>query len=215
MQEANLADLRRNYALQSLSELEIDPSPFQQFGLWFSQAVESQITEPNAMILATAGEDGRPAARTVLLKHFNPAGFVFYTNYNSRKGQELSKNPQATLLFVWLPLERQVIIEGKVNRVPYDVATDYYQSRPRESQIGAWASPQSSVIKNRDWLENEYARQTLLFANTDPIPMPNHWGGYCLTPDRFEFWQGRESRLHDRMEYRLIGDSWILQRLAP
>lgn len=211
----SIADLRRNYTLQGLSEADVDPNPFQQFQRWFDQAISAELPEPNAMTLATANATGIPSARIVLLKGFDPAGFVFYTNYKSRKGQELEQNPQAALVFWWAELERQVRIEGTVQPVSADESDAYFHSRPVGSQLGAWASNQSQVIANREVLEErlqnleaEYQDQT--------VPRPLHWGGYRLSPTAIEFWQGRPNRLHDRILYQqTAGEAWERTRLSP
>jgi len=214
-QSLDIASLRRNYALQSLSESDVLHEPIAQFALWFEEALSSQLPEPNAMTLATADLSGRPSARTVLLKGFDKQGFVFYTNYESRKGKELTENPQAALLFTWLELERQIRIEGKVEKVTRDESLAYFQSRPKGSQIGAWASPQSRVIEGRLVLEKQVASLQTQYAQDDKLPLPPFWGGYRLRPDCIEFWQGRESRLHDRICYKRSDNGWKIERLAP
>ncbi len=211
----DLASLRRHYALESLSEADVLPDPMAQFAVWFQEALSSQLIEPNAMTLATAAANGRPSARTVLLKGFDKQGFVFYTNYESRKGQELAENPQAALLFTWLDLERQIRIEGKVEKVSSEESLTYFQSRPKASQIGAWASPQSRVIESREVLEKRMEDLIRENAQAEKLPLPPFWGGYRLVPEIIEFWQGRESRLHDRICYTQSGESWEVKRLAP
>jgi pyridoxamine 5'-phosphate oxidase len=210
----SLADLRKDYSLAGLAEADLARDPFRQFEKWFQEAEAAKLTEPNAMTLSTATRDGRPAARTVLLKGFDGRGFVFYSNYESRKGRELHDNPHAALLFPWVALERQVIIEGKVTRVAREESEAYFHSRPRASQLAAWISQQSSVISGRSVLEDgmktveqKYAGQT--------VPLPPHWGGWRLMPETVEFWQGRRSRLHDRLRYRREKDGWAIERLAP
>jgi pyridoxamine 5'-phosphate oxidase len=211
----DLEHLREDYRQAELSEEAVSKSPKQQFKKWFEEAMQSQVIEPNAMVLSTATKDGKPTARTVLLKSFDEGGFVFYTNYNSRKGKELAENPYASLLFLWLPLQRQIRIEGAVEKINPDESTKYFQSRPRGSQIGACASPQSQVIENRSFLEQEVSRIETEFKDQEKLPRPEHWGGYVLKPNLLEFWQGRSSRLHDRIQYRLEGEEWIIERLAP
>lgn len=212
----DIAALRRNYSLQSLDKTDVLPDPVAQFASWFQEAMQSQLIEPNAMTLATADLQGRPSARTVLLKEFDKQGFVFYTNYESRKGNDLSANPQAALLFTWLELERQIRIEGAVEKVSPEESLAYFQSRPLGSQIGAWASPQSRAITDRSVLETRAAQLQAEHAGAEVLPLPPFWGGYRLRPNWFEFWQGRESRLHDRICYRLeSGEQWSIQRLAP
>jgi pyridoxamine 5'-phosphate oxidase len=210
-----LAARRKNYSRQSLSEADVLPDPVEQFALWFQEATNSQLTEPNAMTLATADRSGRPSARTVLLKGFDKRGFVFYTNYESRKAKDLAENPQVALLFTWLDLERQIRIEGTVEKVPPEASLAYFQSRPKGSQIGAWASPQSSVIEGREVLERRAAELQREYAEAEALPLPPFWGGYRVKPDFIEFWQGRESRLHDRICYTKKDDGWKIERLAP
>ncbi len=212
----DIAALRQNYALHTLSESDVAPDPFEQFRIWFHEAVNSQLPEPNAFILATADAGGRPGARTVLLKEFTIDGFVFYTNYGSRKGQELTENPNAAILFMWLELQRQVRIEGVVEKVSAAESLAYFQSRPRASQIGAWASQQSSVVNSREDIERCQKEVEARFDGFDVLPLPPFWGGYRLKPDLFEYWQGRESRLHDRIVYRRSDESnWEISRLMP
>jgi len=212
----DIAALRQNYALHTLSESDVASDPFEQFRTWFHEAVNSQLPEPNAFILATAGADGRPGARTVLLKEFTRDGFVFYTNYESRKGRELLENPNAAMLFMWLELQRQVRIEGVVEKVGAAESLAYFQSRPRASQIGAWASHQSSVADSREEIERRQQEVEVRFEGFDVLPLPPFWGGYRLKPDSFEYWQGRESRLHDRIAYRKSDtDGWDISRLMP
>ncbi len=209
----SIAQLRKNYTLGQLSETEVSADPLLLFQLWFDQAIKAQCPEPNSMTLATADAMGNPSARIVLLKGADQNGFTFFTNYESQKGKELAARPQAALLFHWHELERQVRIKGKVERVTSAESDDYYHSRPPASRIGAWASPQSAEIPNREFLEEAEKRLKEKFG--DAPPRPEHWGGYRLHPTDIEFWQGRPSRLHDRIHYRLDGGEWKIARLAP
>lgn len=209
----SVADMRQNYEKGSLTEAQADPSPFKQFELWFNEAVAAQLPEPTAMTLATANADGHPSARIVLLKGYDEAGFVFFTNYNSRKGQELASQPWASLLFFWQGLERQVRIDGCVQRISEADSDQYFHSRPLGSRIGAWASAQSEPVSLQSLEQNVLAAQTRF---GDSPPRPPHWGGYCLKPQTFEFWQGRPSRLHDRLSYKLKERGvWTIERLSP
>lgn len=212
---STLSELRRDYALASLARDSIDTDPFRQFEHWFQEALKAEVLEPNAMTLATVDAQGHPSARIVLLKSVDPTGFVFFTNYQSNKGQQLAANPQAALVFFWKELERQVRIEGRVEKISRAESERYFQSRPRGSQIGAAASNQSQVVANRTVLETRFQDLEARYAEQD-IPTPAHWGGYRLTPDLLEFWQGRRNRLHDRLRYRLLdsGD-WSIERLEP
>jgi len=211
----DLASLRKDYKQSRLDEHEVDKNPLVQFRIWFQEAVDSEIQEPNAMALATA-DQGRPSLRIVLLKGLDEKGFVFFTNYHSRKGKEMADNPHVALTFFWAELERQVRIEGKVTKISEVESTQYYNSRNRSSRIGAWASPQSEVISSREELERRVSQLEDQFASEEIIPKPDHWGGYRVIPDYIEFWQGRPSRLHDRIAYTLQEESqWSIQRLAP
>jgi pyridoxamine 5'-phosphate oxidase len=210
----SLADLRTDYKRAALDERDVHRDPFVQFRLWFAAAVAAKVPEPNAMTLATVDAEGRPAARIVLLKDADADGFTFFTNYLSRKGRELAARPAAALLFFWPELERQIRIEGAITQVDTAVADTYFASRPRLSRIGAWASPQSEALPDRAALEARFAEAEARFPG-EVVARPPHWGGYRLTPDSFEFWQGRRSRLHDRIEFRRIGTEWSIGRLAP
>ena len=212
----NIADIRREYHLAALTEADVDADPVRQFERWLSEAMRAEVPEPTAMTLATADAAGRPSARIVLLKGASADGFVFYTNYDSRKGGELAARPEAALLFHWVELERQVRIEGAVAKVSAAESDAYFGSRPVPSRIGAWASPQSRVIPDRAWLEREFAAaEQRVGISGSTVPRPAHWGGYRLAPAVMEFWQGRRSRLHDRIRYRHDGAQWRVERLAP
>jgi pyridoxamine 5'-phosphate oxidase len=211
---SNIAAIRKEYILRSLSENEVNKNPIHQFATWWDDAVDSKIEEVNAMTVATVNEHGYPSARIVLLKHFNENGFVFFTNYESRKGKSLLINPNASIVFFWKELERQVRIEGIVEKISEEESTTYFKSRPVESKIGAWASPQSEVIESRTFLENRFKDFEEQFLNLE-IPKPPHWGGYIVKPSRIEFWQGRPGRLHDRIEYNKNNEDWSIERLAP
>lgn len=210
-----ISDMRKVYQLQSLHEKDLDANPIAQFKNWWRQAVEIKIEEPNAMTLATSDMSGKPSARIVLLKEIKDNGFVFFTNYQSRKGKEIEMNPFVSLLFFWKELERQVRIEGKIKKTPTAESDEYFNSRPAESRIGAWSSPQSTVIDSRDILQKNVEKYTTKFG-TENIPRPEFWGGYIVIPYCIEFWQGRPGRLHDRLQYSLTkNDEWIIKRLAP
>jgi pyridoxamine 5'-phosphate oxidase len=221
-----IADIRKDYKLASLEEADVASNPIDQFTRWWNEAVASQIDEVNAMTLATVNAAGVPAARIVLLKGYNPEGFIFFTNYESDKGKNLAQNPNAALVFFWKELERQIRIEGTVQKVSAEESDRYFNSRPASSRIGAWASPQSAVIENRLVIEQNVERYTSIFAN-DSIERPGHWGGYIVKPTSIEFWQGRSSRLHDRIRYKLetsdynaatdtrTDANWKIERLAP
>lgn len=221
-----IADIRKDYKLASLEEADVASNPIDQFTRWWNDAVASQIDEVNAMTLATVNAAGVPAACIVLLKGYNPEGFIFFTNYESDKGKNLAHNPNAALVFFWKELERQIRIEGTVQKVSAEESDRYFNSRPASSRIGAWASPQSAVIENRLVIEQNVERYTSIFAN-DSIERPDHWGGYIVKPTSIEFWQGRSSRLHDRIRYKLetsgynaatdnrTDANWKIERLAP
>ena len=208
-----LADIRKDYKLASLDVSDVAASPFTQFDSWFAEALKAEVPEPNAMTLATCDASGRPSARVVLIKGVDERGMVFFTNYQSRKGQDLAANNRAALLFFWPELERQIRIEGRVETVSAADSDEYYQSRPPLSRIGAWASPQSQILPSRTDLEARFA--AFAAEHGDNPPRPAHWGGYRVVPSFFEFWQGRRSRLHDRICYRLGDKEWKLERLAP
>ncbi|RIJ41646.1 pyridoxamine 5'-phosphate oxidase [Pontibacter oryzae] len=211
----NIADIRINYSRQELTEASVSQNPTQQFQQWLQEALDAEVDEPTAMVLSTVSGTGKPSARVVLLKGLDEQGYTFFTNYDSRKGHDLEENPYASLTFFWPALERQVRIEGKIVKVAAAESDTYFQSRPKGSQIGAWASPQSQVIEAREVLEQREQEFSEKFANQNVVPRPAHWGGYRLQPDRLEFWQGRPSRLHDRIMYVLEGHNWEIKRLAP
>ena len=211
-----IAELRRDYAKASLDEKEILQDPLAFFGLWMQEAIQAEVPEPNAMNFVSVSPEGFPSARMVLLKGFSPEGFSFYTNQDSRKGREIALNPKVALVFWWPELERQIRIEGLAELISEAEATAYFQSRPRESQIGAWASAQSEVLSSRAELEARFAAESLRFAAQSLIPKPPFWGGYLIRPQRMEFWQGRPSRLHDRILFtRLDEQNWKIERLSP
>jgi pyridoxamine 5'-phosphate oxidase len=211
--DPQLAQIRSDYALKTLEESDVDRDPLKQFGVWMVEAIHARVPEPTAMNLSTVGADGRPSGRIMLLKGLEPGGFVFFTNYESRKGRELAANPVAALTFMWKELERQVRIEGRVEKVSAPDSDAYFATRPLGSRIGAWASPQSKAIENREWLERRWAELTA--EHGEEPPRPPHWGGYRVVPDYLEFWQGRMSRLHDRIVYAREASGWKISRLAP
>ena len=208
------ASLRREYTRSGLDEAGMQPDPMVQFEAWFENVVEANLHEPNAMILATASDDGRPSARTVLLKGYDGRGFVFYTNYEGRKARDLEANPSCALLFYWGELERQVRVEGRASRLPSRESDAYFASRPRGSRLGAWASEQSRPVRDRSVLEERIKALEAEYQNRE-IPRPPFWGGYRVEPEAIEFWQGRENRLHDRIAYRREEGVWRLERLQP
>ncbi|HMK05398.1 MAG TPA: pyridoxamine 5'-phosphate oxidase [Ferruginibacter sp.] len=211
----SIADLRKDYKMRTLLEADVAADPVEQFSKWWDDALKSGIEEVNAMTLATADSNAMPSARIVLLKDFSKDGFVFFTNYNSHKGQELATNPWACLVFFWKELERQVRISGKVKKVSTEASDEYFASRPEGSRLGAWASPQSSVIGSREIIEENVAAYRREYDDAD-IPRPPHWGGYIVIPGIIEFWQGRSDRLHDRIQYGLTEEGgWKIERLAP
>jgi pyridoxamine 5'-phosphate oxidase len=210
----SISSIRKDYQLQSLSESDVKQNPIEQFGKWWDEAVASEIDEVNAMTLATVNAEGRPSARIVLLKGFDEKGFVFYTNYESNKGEQLSVNPYASLVFFWKELERQVRIEGTCEKVSEQESDDYFHSRPIGSQLGACASPQSSIIESRSVIENNLEKLQDQYKDIK-IPRPAHWGGFRVVPHAIEFWQGRSSRLHDRIKFLKENQSWKIVRLAP
>lgn len=215
MNNIPLSDMRINYTLSTLSEYDLLKNPISQFEMWFNESILAGVSEPNAMILCTNDKDGFPDGRTVLLKDFNQEGFAFYTNYSSHKSNQLESNPACSLVFLWKEIQRQVRIRGLASRMSREEAQIYFSSRPRESQIGAWASPQSEVLQDREQLEQLFKSYEMKFANQQEIPLPPHWGGYRIKPNSIEFWQGRSGRLHDRFLYLSESGNWSVNRLAP
>jgi pyridoxamine-phosphate oxidase len=211
----DITSIRKEYKLKSLSEKEVASDPFDQFGIWFKEAIEAETLEVNAMVLSTSTIKGKPSARVVLLKDFDTQGFVFFTNYGSQKGAELLENPQGGLTFFWPQLERQVRIEGTVEKVSEAESVEYFNSRPFESRVGAWVSAQSAIIDSREELETKFEALAEEFKQKGEVQKPDFWGGYRLKPDFVEFWQGRPSRLHDRICYESKGAIWKIFRLAP
>jgi pyridoxamine 5'-phosphate oxidase len=210
----SIANLRREYTLAGLRRADLDADPIAQFTKWFQQALDGKLTEPNAMTLATADEHGHPSARIVLLKNVDANGFTFFTNYESHKGHDLAVNPHAALVIYWAELERQVCITGAVTRVSREISAKYFGSRPRGSRLAAWASGQSEVIADRATLEKRLETVAAKHPGDD-VPLPPYWGGFCLAPNKVEFWQGRPNRLHDRFRYSRSGGAWKLERLSP
>ncbi len=210
----DIKTLRKEYRHETLSRVDLNEDPFIQFKVWVTQALDEEITEANAMTLATASKNGRPSSRTVLLKEIDGTGFLFYTNYNSKKGRDIAENPHASITIYWKELEKQVCIEGRIEKSSAESTNRYFQSRPRLSQLGAWCSKQGEIVESRQVLEAAYREHEKKFAGKE-IPVPLHWGGYRLIPETFTFWQGREGRLHDRFLYVKEGGAWAIHRLAP
>ena len=210
----DISSIRKDYRKKQISKAEFPENPVQQFRKWFDEAIAEQVMEPNAMVLSTVSKNGRPSSRVVLLKGIEDEAFLFYTNYLSDKGVEMEENPWVSLNFFWPELERQVRIEGKVSKTSAEVSDRYYASRPRDSRIGAWVSPQSKVLESKAVLEQFLVHYNEKFKE-GLVPRPDHWGGYALVPDRIEFWQGGANRLHDRLRYKKENDLWVLERLAP
>lgn len=213
--DLNLAAMREQYRTTVLTESELAPGPMEQFSRWFGQAAEAGLYEPNAMVVGTATPDGSPSSRTVLLKHFDRRGFVFFTNYRSRKGQEIAANPAVTLLFPWHRIARQVVVTGRAAQIPREETVAYFRTRPHGSQLGAWASAQSSVIDTREELTARYAELAERYPQGSAVPVPPEWGGYRVAPETVEFWQGHENRLHDRLRFVGDGADWRVERLCP
>ena len=214
MSDIAISSLRRDYVLRGLSESDLDPNPFRQFGRWFQDTLDAKIQEPNAMLLSTVSPEGQPRGRIMLLKEFNEHGFVFFTNYESEKGRHLAANPRVGITFSWLDLERQVVIEGTADKITREETEAYFHNRPHGSRLGAWVSNQSRVIPNREAINQRMAEMKERFGNGE-VPIPPHWGGYRVVPHRIEFWQGRTNRLHDRLRYRLDNGAWVIERLSP
>jgi pyridoxamine 5'-phosphate oxidase len=214
MSSTNVNNGKKSNRNNELNETSVDKNPFIQFSEWYESILNFKINEPTAMMLSTADVNGNPSARIVLLKEIDNSGFIFYTNYGSRKGKDLKENPKAALTFFWDELRRQIRIEGRIEKIRRETSKEYFSSRPHESQIGAWVSAQSSVIPNREILENKFDELKEKFGNEE-IPLPDFWGGYRLVPNYFEFWQGRENRLHDRICYEKENDEWKIFRIAP
>ena len=210
----HIANSRTDYSMHYLEETAVDKNPITQFGTWMKEAIDKKVVEPHAMVLSTASADGRPSARILLLRNFSQKGFIFYTNYNSRKGKELKDNPFASITFFWHQMERQIRIEGTVKKQSPSDSDAYFKTRPRESRLGAWTSQQSEVVSSRKNIEKGYKETEEKYKGIE-IPRPAYWGGYILKPDRLEFWQGRPRRLHDRLVYTLKSNKWLIKRLAP
>lgn len=210
----DISNLRKNYCQSGIKRSELEADPFQQFHLWFTQAQSAGVDEPNAMSIATVSTQNEPSSRTVLLKIYDENGFVFFTNYQSQKAVEIDQNPNVALLFPWLALERQIRITGKAEKISKKESFDYFTSRPKGSQLGAWISPQSRIIESRDFLKNKLAEMKTKFSS-GKIPLPDAWGGYRIIPTKFEFWQGRSNRLHDRFSYVKQKHNWQINRIAP
>ncbi|MFR9673628.1 pyridoxamine 5'-phosphate oxidase [Streptomyces sp. TR06-5] len=209
------AAMRARYRAEGLVEADLAPDPIEQFARWFEQAAAGGLHEPNAMVLSTADATGRPASRTVLLKKFDPRGFVFFTQHGSRKGREIAENPRVSLLFPWHPLARQVVVGGSAARIGRDETAAYFRTRPHGSQLGAWASDQSATLASREELDRRFADLAARYPEDQDVPVPPHWGGYRVVPETVEFWQGRENRLHDRLRYRAADRGWTVERLCP
>jgi pyridoxamine 5'-phosphate oxidase len=214
MNMSEINEIRKEYTYSQLEIDNLDTDPIVQFRYWLNDALKANVNEPTGMVLSTAGSDGKPSSRVVLLKNLDHDGFTFFSNYESRKGIQIQQNPNASLLFFWPQIERQVRIEGMVAKTPRQISDEYFQSRPEGSKIGAWASPQSRIVPNREYLDNLQKDYLTLFKSK-PLERPENWGGYKLFPHTIEFWQGRENRLHDRFEYKLNGSIWEVNRLAP
>jgi pyridoxamine 5'-phosphate oxidase len=211
----DIEDMRMNYTKGNLDEDSVLDNPIDQFKVWFEEATNSQILEPNALILATVNKNNIPSARTVLLKEIDPGGFIFYTNYRSEKGQDIADNNNVSMVFLWKEIERQVRISGIAEKIDPSRSEKYFHKRPKGSQIGAWVSPQSTIIESRAVLENKKREIEKKYQDHDQLPLPEFWGGYIVKPVAIEFWQGRPSRLHDRIRYALVDGSWKIERLAP
>lgn len=209
-----ISNLRHDFTLQHLDESLVEQEPFLQFEKWMKEAAQAQLPEPNAFVLSTATKEGKPSGRVLLLRDFSHSGFVFYTNYNSRKGKEITENPYAAMTFFWQQLERQIRVEGRIEKLSKEISDKYFSERPRESQVGAWTSPQSSILKNREELEELNKKYHVKFKNNE-VFRPGFWGGFILIPDKVEFWQGRPGRLHDRIQYEKEKTGWKICRLAP